>query len=73
MRPRVHRAYDGGAIRFPDAPDLVLSPEVSPYLADRVGDDIITASGATLLGADDKAGVAILMTLARHLLARRTG
>lgn len=70
VRPRVHRAYDGGAIRFPDAPDLVLSPEVSPYLADRVGDDIITASGATLLGADDKAGVAILMTLARHLLAR---
>lgn len=70
VRPRVHRAYDGGAIRFPDAPDLVLSPEVSPYLAERVGDDIITASGATLLGADDKAGVAILMTLARHLLAR---
>lgn len=70
VRPRLHRAYDGGAIRFPDAPDLVLSPEVSPYLAERVGDDIITASGATLLGADDKAGVAILMTLARHLLAR---
>ena len=54
---------------LPDAPDLVLSPEPSPYLAARVGDDIVTASGTTLLGADDKAGVAIIMTAARHLLA----
>ncbi len=69
VKPVVHRAYDGGAIAFPDAPDLILSPEVSPYLAARIGDDIVTASGATLLGADDKAGVAIIMTLARHLLA----
>ncbi len=68
VKPRLHRSYDGGEIRFPDAPDLVLSPAVSPYLGTRVGDDIVTASGATLLGADDKAGVAILMTAARHLL-----
>ena len=47
----------------------MLSPETSPYLAERQGDDIVTASGTTLLGADDKAGVAIVMTLARHLLA----
>ena len=47
----------------------MLSPETSPYLAERKGDDIVTASGTTLLGADDKAGVAIIMTLARHLLA----
>ncbi|MFO1210264.1 MAG: peptidase T [Amaricoccus sp.] len=69
VKPRVHRGYDGGAIRFPDAPELVLSPENSPYLAARKGDDIVTASGTTLLGADDKAGVAIVMTAARHLLA----
>lgn len=69
VRPLVHRAYDGGEIRFPDAPERVLTPAQSPYLAQRVGDDIITASGTTLLGADDKAGVAIIMTAARHLLA----
>ncbi len=69
VKPIVHRAYDGGEIRFPDAPDLVLSPAGSPYLAERIGDDIVTASGTTLLGADDKAGVAIIMTAAAHLLA----
>ena len=69
VRPVVHRAYDGGTIRFADAPDLGLSPEQSPYLAGKVGDDIVTASGTTLLGADDKAGIAIVMTAARHLLA----
>ena len=47
----------------------MLSPKQFPYLATKVGDDIITASGTTLLGADDKAGVAIVMTMARHLLA----
>jgi tripeptide aminopeptidase len=69
VKPVVHRAYDGGTITFPDAPGLVLSPAQSPYLAGKVGDDIITASGTTLLGADDKAGIAIIMTAARHLLA----
>ncbi len=69
VKPRVHRGYNGGTISFPDAPGLSLSPEVSPYLGDKIGDDIITASGATLLGADDKAGVAVIMTAARHLLA----
>lgn len=68
VKPRVHRAYDGGAITYPDDPGLVLSPTTSPYLAERKGDDIITASGKTLLGADDKAGVAIVMTMAEHLL-----
>ena len=69
VKPRVIRAYDGGTIAFPDDPALTLSPEDSPYLAARKGDDIVTASGTTLLGADDKAGVAIVMTMARHLLA----
>jgi tripeptide aminopeptidase len=69
VKPIVHRAYDGSDITFPDAHSLVLSPDDSPYLAGKVGEDIITASGMTLLGADDKAGVAIIMTMARHLIA----
>jgi tripeptide aminopeptidase len=69
VKPVVHRGYDGGPITFADAPDLVLSPAQSPYLGQRLGDDIVTASGTTLLGADDKAGIAIIMTAARHLLA----
>jgi tripeptide aminopeptidase len=68
VKPIVHRRYDGSVIVLPDAPDIRLSPERFPYLAEKVGDDIITASGTTLLGADDKAGVAIVMTMARHLL-----
>jgi tripeptide aminopeptidase len=68
VKPRVIRGYNGGAISFPDDPTLTLSPEQNAYLATKVGHDIITASGLTLLGADDKAGVAILMTAARHLL-----
>ena len=69
VKPRVIRGYNGGPIRFPDAPDLELSPEVSPYLGTRLGHDIVTASGTTLLGADDKSGVAVIMTAARHLIA----
>lgn len=69
VKPRVIRGYNGGEITFPDAPELVLSPDEFPYLAEKVGQDIITASGNTLLGADDKAGVAIIMTAARHMLA----
>lgn len=72
VKPVVHRGYDGGVITFADAPDLILSPEQSPYLGQRIGDDIVTASGTTLLGADDKAGIAIIMTAARHLLANPT-
>lgn len=68
VKPRVIKGYNGGEITFPDNPNLVLSPEEFPYLADKQGHDLITASGTTLLGADDKAGVAIIMTAMRHLL-----
>ncbi|NDU99955.1 peptidase T [Pseudoroseicyclus tamaricis] len=68
VKPRVIRGYNGGEITYPDDADLVLSPESSPYLAEKVGEDIVTASGLTLLGADDKAGVAIVMAAARHLI-----
>ena len=69
VKPVVHKSYNGGDISFPDAPELTLSPANSSYLGTKQGHDIITASGTTLLGADDKAGVAIVMTAARHLLA----
>ena len=71
VKPVVHNVYNGGDISFSEAPNLVLSPHNFPYLAEKVGEDIITASGTTLLGADDKAGVAVVMTAARHLLKNK--
>ncbi|WP_435229083.1 peptidase T [Pseudopelagicola sp. nBUS_20] len=68
VKPRVHRNWDGGDIHYPDAPELVLSAEKSPYLATKISDDIVTASGLTLLGADDKSGIAIAMSVAEYLL-----
>lgn len=68
VKPIVHHNYDGGDITLPDDPEQVLSPRNSPYLGRKVGDDIVTASGTTLLGADDKAGIAIIMAAAGHLL-----
>lgn len=68
VKPMVHRAWGGSDIVLPDDPTKVLSAADNPYLAGKAGDDIITASGLTLLGADDKAGVAIIMTMAEHLL-----
>ena len=69
VKPIVHRHYSGDPIVLPDDPTQVLSPEENPDLAEKVGEDIVTASGTTLLGADDKAGVAIIMTAVDHLLA----
>jgi tripeptide aminopeptidase len=69
VTPRVHANYDGGDIFFPDAPDLVLRASENPALAALIGDDIVTASGLTLLGADDKAGVAAIMAAAEYLTA----
>lgn len=68
VKPIVHRAYAGGDLVLPDDPTQVISPNEFPYLKGKVGHDIVTASGLTLLGADDKAGVAIVMTMAEHLL-----
>ena len=68
VKPIVHRAWDGSDITFPDDPELVLSASDSTYLAGKIGEDIITASGDTLLGADDKAGVAIVMEMAKYLI-----
>jgi tripeptide aminopeptidase len=61
VKPIIHEQYDGGIITFPDNQDLILSPQESPELKKFLGHTIITASGETLLGADDKAGVAEIM------------
>lgn len=67
VKPILHRNYQGESIVLPDDTSIVLDPEKMPYLKQHIGKDIITASGTTLLGADDKAGVAIIMTLAEIL------
>lgn len=67
VHPILHRKYDGSDIILPDDPTQIISVNNHPYLKKKIGDDIITASGNTLLGADDKAGVAIIMELAQYL------
>lgn len=67
VKPIVHYGYDGGDIVLPDDPTQVITAREHPYLLERIGDDLITASGTTLLGADDKAGVAVIMDLANFL------
>ena len=69
VKPIVHRAWDGRDIVLPDDPSAVLRASELPELAAQIGHDIVTASGTTLLGADDKAGVAAIMTAAAHLVA----
>jgi tripeptide aminopeptidase len=69
VRPIVHRGYDGRDIVLPDDPEAVLRVVDSPYLGECIGHDIVTASGLTLLGADNKSGVAEIMTAAEYLLA----
>jgi tripeptide aminopeptidase len=69
VKPIVHRQYDGHDIVLPDDPSAVLRVAEDPALAERLGDDIVTASGRTLLGADDKAGVAEIMAAAEYLTA----
>lgn len=64
-----HRNYDGGDLVLPDDPSAVITADGNPALATQVGNDIITSSGTTLLGADNKAGVAEIMAAAEYLLA----
>jgi tripeptide aminopeptidase len=68
VEPIVHRDYAGGVIELP-LEGTRLDPERMPELTDKVGHDIVTASGDTLLGADDKAGVAAIMAAVAHLAA----
>jgi tripeptide aminopeptidase len=68
VKPILHRKYDGSVIKFPDNPGLTLDPATSPELRTALGKNIVTASGTTLLGSDDKSGVAVVMTLVERLL-----
>lgn len=68
VKPLVHRSYDGTPIVLPDDESQVITTEKHPYLRSKIGDDLITASGLTLLGADDKAGVAIIMDFAQYIV-----
>jgi tripeptide aminopeptidase len=69
VKPIVHRAYDGRDLVLPDDPSAVLRLADNPALAEQIGHDIVTASGTTLLGADNKAGVAEIVSAAAHLVA----
>jgi tripeptide aminopeptidase len=70
VEPIVHRAYQGGDLVLSD--DVRILADETPYLSGKIGEDVVTASGDTLLGADDKAGVAIVMTMAKQLLEDRS-
>jgi tripeptide aminopeptidase len=67
VQPQVVR-YEGGRLPLPGDPAVALDPEISPLLADHVGHELVTSDGTTLLGADNKAGVAEIMTAVDHLL-----
>jgi len=69
VKPILHKNYDGEDIVLPDDKSQVLSAVVYPYLKTQINGDIITASGNTLLGADDKSGVAAVMQAAEYLMA----
>jgi tripeptide aminopeptidase len=68
VSPIVHRAWEGELIELPGDGRQVLDPERLPELAARVGHDIVTSDGTTLLGADDKAGIAEIMAAVAHLV-----
>ncbi len=68
VKPILHTNYQGADIVLPDDSSQVIRMADYPYLQQQIGRDIITASGLTLLGADDKSGVAIIMDMAHYLL-----
>ena len=68
VKPILHKNYNGEDIILPDDKTQVLSTVTHPYLKEHIGSDVITASGKTLLGADDKAGVAAIMQAAEYLM-----
>lgn len=68
VKPIVHRKWNGKPILLPDDPSQAIDPAKYPDMQNHVGKDLVTASGTTLLGADDKTGVAVIMTLVDHLL-----
>lgn len=72
VKPIVHYNYQGQDLILPDDHSQVITTKDHPYLLEKIGDDIVTASGLTLLGADDKAGIAIIMEVASRLMQDQT-
>ncbi|MCA0366337.1 MAG: peptidase T [Bacteroidetes bacterium] len=68
VKPIIHENYQGNDITLPDDLNQVIKPSEHPDLKDQIGNDIITASGTTLLGADNKAGLAAIMTAVEFLV-----
>ena len=68
VNPRIVKSYDGKAIILNEAKEVVLSPDDFPELLDHLGEDIIVTDGTTLLGADDKAGIAAIMNAMQWLI-----
>lgn len=68
VKPILHKKYNGGDIFLPDDPKQIIRVTDHPYLKAHIGNSIITASGLTLLGADDKAGVAEIMDMTNYLV-----
>ena len=71
VKPIIHSNYDGGEITLPQDPSQLLRPQDHPELKNQLGNDIITSDGTTLLGADNKAGVAAIMNVAEHLMKHK--
>jgi tripeptide aminopeptidase len=69
VKPLIHRNYQGQDLALPDNPAAVIRFDDNPHLEEQIGNDIITASGNTLLGADNKAGVAEIMGAVEYLLS----
>ncbi|MBI2258777.1 MAG: peptidase T [Flavobacteriia bacterium] len=71
VKPLVHEKWNGEDIVLPDDNSVIISRKNHPYLKEKIGEDIITASGKTLLGADDKAGIAIIMDFAEKIVLNK--
>lgn len=69
VKPIVHKQYAGQDLVLPDDPQVIIRPAAHPDLLHQLGNDIVTASGTTLLGADNKAGIAAIMDCADFLMA----
>lgn len=68
VKPIIHKNYDGSDIVLPDDPTQIIKMEEHPDLKDQIGNDVITASGTTLLGADNKSGLAEIMDAAHFFM-----
>ena len=67
VKPIIHQNYRGGDIKLPGDPNVIIRQSENPILTEKIGEDIVTSDGTTLLGADDKAGIAEIMSFLSYL------